>query len=740
MERKRALRLMVCAAIIVLSKVGTMYAQAVDYLLILDPRQGFNRATGRIEEATVAVRPRGLYMEYGLFLTISPRGTAMASSGNQNLEIVMNFGLPPNAIVTDSWLWVGDSIMQAQIKDYWTASSIYETIVGMRRDPSIFTKTNDRYELRVYPISATGVRKIKIAYLVPLDWSSDRVSAPLPLNLLKTSAFMPPLKIMFWGNNWWSAPQVDEFSDIVFAPVRDTANGNFLSATLQVPSVAQKLTFSTKSPLQNGVYVSAYHNGKEGFYQMAFRPSEVLQTNEAPKKVCIVIDYDATKSSTTLAQTLKSLQESLLANASPKDSFNVVFSRLSVELASASWLATTRDNLDKIFARINTMMLYGALPNLVLNGVTYAAANNGVMLLVANSDGFTSSADANQLVKDLQSSVKKIPPVTILDFCDKGRSISVGGRSYYGNGYLYTNLAQISGGAAFSTRELGTISAAALQSAQSLSGNKAVQLDMYSTMHNGFCFSRYSVIPTSEALSSQVGRLAPASITDGKKMVLQTGKFLGSLPFTLSLAGTMSSLPVAKTIVATTAQIELIGGVNEQIWSANYMSSLLPTGSVPSNAAIAEIVAKSLEYRVLSNYTAFLALEPNDTLRACQNCTLTSDNQRGGSSSGIQLGVALNYPDLGVRCTISPNPFSTETSIEITLKENLQPEKCSLSICNAMGQVLTTISLDGYVGQSVLRFRWDGEIQSGGFASPGLYFLMLKTPSGLAVWKLLKTS
>jgi hypothetical protein len=123
---------MLCATMVVwvsVELVDVPTAHAQDYLQVQDPQNFGGRYIGTIDEATLTVRPRGVYIEYGLFLTFSAKGSAYINTpyyAKTNLETVMNFTLPTNSMLTDSWLWVGDSVMRAQILDRWTASSIYD--------------------------------------------------------------------------------------------------------------------------------------------------------------------------------------------------------------------------------------------------------------------------------------------------------------------------------------------------------------------------------------------------------------------------------------------------------------------------------------------------------------------------------------------------------------------------------------------------------------------------------------
>ncbi|MBL7828577.1 MAG: hypothetical protein JNJ57_18225, partial [Saprospiraceae bacterium] len=120
----------------------------INSLRVGDPRFSWSTQQGTIEEAVLSIKPNGVYWEYGLYLTFSSRGTTY--DANDSLEVVLKFELPANAIVHDSWLWINDDISKALILDKWTASTIYESIVNRRQDPSILTKTSaTQYELKV---------------------------------------------------------------------------------------------------------------------------------------------------------------------------------------------------------------------------------------------------------------------------------------------------------------------------------------------------------------------------------------------------------------------------------------------------------------------------------------------------------------------------------------------------------------------------------------------------------------
>ena len=94
----------------------------------------------RIEEAVVSVHPKGIYMEVGHIPDVLCARGVLFCSAQDTLEVEYFFSLPDGAVVTDSWLWVEDVIIRADIQDAWTAQETYENIVRRRRDPSILYK------------------------------------------------------------------------------------------------------------------------------------------------------------------------------------------------------------------------------------------------------------------------------------------------------------------------------------------------------------------------------------------------------------------------------------------------------------------------------------------------------------------------------------------------------------------------------------------------------------------------
>jgi hypothetical protein len=307
--------------LVVVAAIMTSALQAQS-LTINMPNQWYT-ANCDIDEAIVSVKPRGIYIEYGLYLTFSPTYNYYVQD---TFEIVMNFNLPEGSFVHDSWLWVDNQIVQAEMIERGIATTIYEGIVNRRKDPSVLYKNSaTNYELRVFPMAGNSSRKVKITYLVPANWTAANVSVPLPIDILKLSQNVPNMQLIVEQNSAWGIPQIDGKPQITFTT---NLRGEYVSTLPKSEFMsASPVTLSFKSPLVNGVYVEEYDEGNnEGYYQMIMMPKEVLSISSS-KKVAVLVDFKSNNTiatSATMAATLKNMIHNYFSDT---DSFNLMFSK-----------------------------------------------------------------------------------------------------------------------------------------------------------------------------------------------------------------------------------------------------------------------------------------------------------------------------------------------------------------------------------------------------------------------------
>ena len=461
-------------------------ARAYDGLYVLDPLF-WNQDQGTIEEAQITIHPRGVYMEVGMYLTLSGKDTWFREEGNP-LEIVLDFGLPENAMVIDSWLWINEDIIKADIKDRWSAAAIYEDIVGRRQDPSIlFKQGENQYQLRVYPLQSDSTRRVKVTYLVPGEWSDGQVSVPLPMGILNTSRTpLKEIQIQSFLNGDFKNPHVAQLDEMNFKSSTHATLGAHQKLTISGAQLKSSLDFVVDAPMKNGVFLS-YSEGEENYYQLAFLPDEVLELKETnPKKLAVLVDYTTRNSTDDKTAVLNALESQLLNSLGAKDSFNLLLSQTNIHPIHPTWLPGDAATITEYFEELKTLNFsnFSNLPNLMVRGIEYIQqqGTGGSLLLVSNADQLGEPEVANILIEELGDMMaEQNIPIHVVDYQNENIRYSwFNGNNYLGNEYFYTNITRQTSGTFNNVREHQSLSTSLKESAAALSSIQGI-LDVHTT-------------------------------------------------------------------------------------------------------------------------------------------------------------------------------------------------------------------------------------------------------------------
>lgn len=696
----------------------TNFSYARNWLWVEDPKRPWIDGKGTIEQAIISIRPRGIYMEFGLYLTFSARDLNFSNS--DTLEVQFYFELPEDVIVHDSWLWIGNDVIRAKIMDKWTASSIYEDIVSRRRDPSILYKTSERqYELRIFPMAGNETRKIKISYLAATQWNSNNIMATLPTNLLQTSKYpVTTFYLLTWLDQEWNNPNIIEFPDIAFQSLFDSTFGNYLRADLASDAIQGTLTFAIESPLNNGIYLNKFENGNEGLYQLAFLPSRALDLSTS-YKVALLFDYDVSKSSVSKNEVLGNAKTMLHSYLAPSDSFNLIFSQLQIKRASEHWLSADSTVIENTFSALGSdpMANYSNLPSLLANGIDFIKnnRNDGSLLLISSSDQVGDFQIANQLIDDLLELMDPVLPIHVADFLNQNYTYYwIGGGYYHGNEYFYTNITRLTTANYYNIRSGYSFSELLASAFQSLSGFIS-SFDLHTRPQNGFCYGRFDLYSSVHSIYLN-------------RPILQIGRYIGTFPFIIEASGVYKSSVFSQQFEIQESDIAAADSLSEEIWVGNYIKSL--ASQTQTNDIITEILDYSIDERVLSVYSAFICLEPERGGDIYYNCPDESQL----ISAFEELEQETDNDSL---FQAYPNPFNTQTTIKIKLSKSINPKNISFKIYNVLGQVVQTYQPDVTADRKHYEFIWDGKNDSGIAVSSGNYFFVVSTPEKRFSLKLL---
>lgn len=681
-------------------------------LRIINPQRQWQNQQGVIESATLSIQSKGLYAECGLYLTFSER-TLSSSFSDDSLEIVLNFQLPEAAIVHDSWLWIDDEIAVARIMDRWTASQIYEEIVGRRQDPSILFKNSPtQYTLRVYPLKKGQTRRVKITYLMPMSWNHRNALLELPTAILGTSRFnVSELKIIVWPDEQGEDPVLAGISGYDFTEHFDQNSGRYyLQTALPYAQWTKKPRLKFGNPIPGGIYLNKWNDDSEGIYQLAVLPSLLLE-NPAPRKVAVLFDYETTGSPLFLYQEwLRNTRIFLESTLEPTDSFNLFFSQLFVAPFHPVWLPARQDVIHQVFNSLSANPPnYQHLPGLLASAVQFIKNNGGRghILLETNTAQFANTLLSNELISNLQQMIAgDTIQISSVDFRSQSWP-SAGGQS--GNGYLLANLAQLTGGSYFSARNNNWNYERALELGFDNLWDKVTEIELNTSMPSGFTYGRLTPFHSPRFAS-------PVSIP-----ILQTGKYSGQLPMNITVTGLLNGHIFHRNFVVNEAQTYRADTLNSEIWYGTFIQNL-ERGTIP-NFGIPQIIHHSISARVLSLYTAFLCIE--DPTTYCDNCV----------DETLLTGIGeITGGDTLIR--VAPNPFTDRVEIEIT-GLTAGAGTTTVEVFDLSGKLVARLEVE-YSGAKVSAV-WNGRDIGGATVAPGVYVVLVQNKQFTKALRLVKS-
>lgn len=184
----------------------------------------------------------------------------------------------------------------------------------------------------------------------------------------------------------------------------------------------------------------------------------------------------------------------------------------------------------------------------------------------------------------------------------------------------------------------------------------------------------------------------------------------------------------------------LVDNVAQKKWAFDHIEDLYVPQSnyyYPSaETHYEEIKETSLEYRVMSKYTAFLALPIEDTALA------TANGGTGGgfvdNAGGAFVSIALIQEELGFNVSYFPNPVVDEMYLKLSLFEHDMVEDINIEIIDINGQIVQQFESFNLTKERNLILNWDGNDLSGNTVSKGVYFIKIESNSKNYTFKIIK--
>jgi len=691
---------------------------------VLDPQRPWNLSTGTLEEVIYTVRPKGLFTEVGLFLTVSA-DDANYSPG-RNLEAVIQFELPEGAIINDSWLWIDTIIIKGDIIDRWTASTIYEDIVDRNQDPSILYKNGSQdYELRIFPMASDSSRRVKLNMLIPGTWGPDEVGHFLPVNFSRSGYSAPDIhRVRYFPEPGFSNPNLKGRSENPFVQDSNESGELYYEYNLDGQFFDESQPFIiSQSPMENGVFLQTYERDSEQFYELALQPDAFLQLDERQgRKLLVLVQHEPGGSlDVTTEDVLDAIHNTLSDRLTDQDSFAIMLAGLQPILVTDGFQPARQEIVNQVFSDLTPSQVgtYN-LSVLLSEGLETAIQNPGrdrtKILLVANSQDEGTQERANQLLSDLRAQTGDVRlPIYVANTRDR-RENSVqlsNGTRVFGNTYFYDNLVRIFGGSHRKASDGNSLELITDQSQQAIS--RTGTFDLYTTLRDGFSYQRFNH-QTQEAL-------IPVD-----QPLLQSGKYVGTTDFYIEAAVNTEGTVHVNGLEIPLSSIRRGDDAIADSWTSAYIRQL--QASIQKPEIIQEIIALSIAERVLSEYTAFLCLEPAQGGEPCTDCI---DDSRDDQTTATE-----NPLDTLIDLSIFPNPFRSQVSLSFHATNEQQLHTLEVRVVNAMGQVVQTWFLKDVGDGSSISLQWDGLTTAGREIPAGIYQVLITDGVHQKAWRLIK--
>lgn len=677
--------------------LSPFYVSSQNYVRVVDPKQTWRSGTPAITEATISIRPRGLYIEYGVYLTYSAQQTSY-NTVRDTLEVQHFFNLPQGSAVNDSWLWVDNFIMKALLWDRVSATSVYEGIVKRRQDPSILYKNSPtNYEFRIFPLVGNQTRRVKLNFFVPAKWAPTQLTGQIPLSIIQTAYPIPNVNLIVYESSDWKTPTIDFAPNATWTTVTDSIFGTSKRTTLSGINSSSVANISYKSYENKSYYFShtpILGTTDEGHYQLAFAPKIVLNdTTSVPKKLLFLVDYESSNTTFTPQQTLNLIKKNLYENLTRRDSFNIFYNRLTTRKINTKWVVADSSNIERAFTTMNDPSVgignSSILTSLIAEGYDFIKTQrSGEVVLISSNDAFTSLSSVQSLYSDLERQYSPLPITHAFDFASRGLVgyIWNQNRYYYGNELLYSVLTSNTRGN-FTNMTSWTPLVAEFEKAASDIFQQLIPyspIDITIKPAVGLTFERYNLQDNASNSANQP--------------FMQIGKYKGNFPITVDITTTnaLNQLVTGKLILQANPTLATDSS-NRQLHAANKIQ-VLEASAVPlSNSLISRIIQESKDNRILSRYTAFIALEPT-LQKPCDTCR--------DETGGVRVTATKDIQNDSVKITVYPNPF--KESVNITIEKPATAQISNTLITNLLGQtvkVFTKIELEENSGK--VNLNWN---------------------------------
>lgn len=324
------------------------------------------------------------------------------------------------------------------------------------------------------------------------------------------------------------------------------------------------------------------------------------------------------------------------------------------------------------------------------------------VIFISNSDQLYSRTAAEQLVNSYLSTFSQKPVFTTLNLLNNNTitfpSLTVNGTTYYGSGYLQKYLSDVTFGTHF---ERQTTEWAVINSF--ITPYLLPQLSQFSVKAKGdndsTKISDFIAIKQSVSNANNPLNFVGATTANDSVSLMLTAKFVGNDTIRTVLMSNRILQPEVPNSVS----------IKRAIVASEKIKTLFQQTVIDTN----QIVSLAVRNSVLCDFSAFLALEPNDSVHFIHPF----------DEWGMLPVEDLPEMTDSLYFNAYPNPFNAQVSFKVAVSAR---SNVSLKIYNILGELVKTIAENEELTGSKI-FHWDASGSSSSIVSSGIYIARIES-------------
>ena len=621
-------------------------------------------------------------------------------------EITWDFDLIEGVVITDAWIKPtrASTFQNAEIVDLTTAEKRYQQqpasqprmLLRHRWYRNWNGEVQKRFQMNFSPVSLTQVPIIKIRYLSPcLPYYNTR-RLILPLDEFYTDVQSNTPIVQVWDHDH---PEVVPIT--LSGTVREwTKYGDYWRAYTQPGESI--LGLAAESATRS--YLRTCQLDNTSFYQLSVLPP-VENRIRRPRNILLAIDLTDQQSQYSKAiQVFKNAARLSLIEA---DSVTMMYSSFSPVQVDTAFAPFSVNRLDRLFKEPTSQSppILNTLPQLLRKAVLFfnhKQRGGEIWLLTDANRHCEPLATAMEIIQQTHGQAER-PIVFRIISADMlyYPSQTINSQVYYGNDYLYENLARASWGSVVRLRNAAAFEYLDLMLDAIAPTVNTVEIDPEPS--GGLAYSRFQL---------NQGRVNfPITMP-----YYEIGLHDGDVPFSVHFYGSFQSELFAQTVAIERQSSDPGWQAVAVYWFDRYIQNLLLEPQ--SYETITYIEQTSVSHRLLTPYSGFIVPGADGQLAFTRLLASTETFVEKLEPAGMKTPQRSEL-------IAFPNPFNATTTLSISLPDFDDAEPVEVRIVNFLGQEVFRYEVRAGA-HSNLQIRWDGLDQWGKPAGSGVYLVRVQ--------------